>query len=274
MSTIGVIDAGHIGRNFSIAAIGAGDQIVISNSKGPDRLADLVSELGPQARAATGREAAVAGDFALVAIPLRGTAGDDPDAKQVAADLYEEFGFDAVDVGGLADAWRLDADQPTFAVRQNRDELVANLARAQRHLRQLQPQSPERNVSVGDAEAEIRELLSAYERSVNTSNTQLAVSSYAPDGVFMPTAAPTARGAQLREAYARIFATIRLDVSFTIDELVVDGGPLAYAMTRSQGTQTVLASGASTPAANREVFIFRRHEGAWKISRYMFNKSS
>jgi 8-hydroxy-5-deazaflavin:NADPH oxidoreductase len=65
-----------------------------------------------------------------------GYAGDDPAAKQAAADLYEAFGFDAVDVGGLADAWRLDVDQPTFVVRQNHDELVANLAAAQRHVSQ------------------------------------------------------------------------------------------------------------------------------------------
>jgi len=63
-----------------------------------------------------------------------GYAGDDPEAKRLAAGLYEEFGFDAVDVGGLDDAWRLDVDQPTFVVRQNRQELIDNLARARRHL--------------------------------------------------------------------------------------------------------------------------------------------
>ena len=61
-------------------------------------------------------------------------AGDDDEAKQLTADLYEAFGFDVVDAGGLADAWRLDVDQPTFVVRQNREQLVANLARAERHL--------------------------------------------------------------------------------------------------------------------------------------------
>jgi len=63
-----------------------------------------------------------------------GYAGDDPGAKKFAADLYEEFGFDAIDVGGLADAWRLDVDQPTFVVRQNADELRANLAKATRQV--------------------------------------------------------------------------------------------------------------------------------------------
>jgi 8-hydroxy-5-deazaflavin:NADPH oxidoreductase len=60
-------------------------------------------------------------------------AADDPDAGKLVADLYNEFGFDAVDAGGLADAWRLDVDQPTFVVRQNAEQLRANLAAARRH---------------------------------------------------------------------------------------------------------------------------------------------
>lgn len=213
MTTIGVIGAGHIGRSFSIAAIRAGYEIVISNSQGPESLAGLVNELGEKAAAATAADAVAGGDFVLVAIPLKGTdvipvdsfggkvvlttnnyfanrdgpiaeidagrvtvpeyvqahlpdskvirafnhieaanivsdgtpngtpnrralgyAGDDLEAKRWARELYEEFGFDAVDVGGLGDAWRLDVDQPAFVVRQNRAELLENLARAERHV--------------------------------------------------------------------------------------------------------------------------------------------
>ena len=81
--------------------------------------------------------AAIAGDGTPAGTPNRralGYAGDDPGAKKLTADLYEELGFDAVDVRGLADAWRLDVDQPTFVVRQNADELRANLAKAKRHV--------------------------------------------------------------------------------------------------------------------------------------------
>jgi ketosteroid isomerase-like protein len=86
----------------------------------------------------------------------------------------------------------------------------------------------------GDA-AEIRALLQTYGRALNTSDTELAVSCYAEDGVFMPTAAPTAQGAGLRPAYAQIFDAIELRVSFTIDELVVATPTAAHALTRSQG---------------------------------------
>jgi predicted dinucleotide-binding enzyme len=51
--------------------------VVISNSRGPETLTDLVSELGPRARAGTTGEAAAAGDLVAVAIPLR-AIGDVP----------------------------------------------------------------------------------------------------------------------------------------------------------------------------------------------------
>jgi 8-hydroxy-5-deazaflavin:NADPH oxidoreductase len=59
-------------------------------------------------------------------------AGDDPAAKQLVAGLYDEFGFDALDIGGLDESWRLDAGQPAFVTRQNLAELKANVARAKR----------------------------------------------------------------------------------------------------------------------------------------------
>lgn len=51
-------------------AVAAGLDVVLSNSGGPESLADLVAELGPRARAATPAEAAEAGDLVVVSIPL------------------------------------------------------------------------------------------------------------------------------------------------------------------------------------------------------------
>jgi 8-hydroxy-5-deazaflavin:NADPH oxidoreductase len=59
-------------------------------------------------------------------------AGDDAGAKQLVARLYGQFGFDAVDIGGLAESWRLDPGQPAFVVRQNAEQLTANVAQATR----------------------------------------------------------------------------------------------------------------------------------------------
>ncbi len=77
VTTIGLIGAGHIGSQVASAAIASGYDVVISNSRGPETLSGLVSELGPQARAGTAEEAANAGDLVVVAIPLR-AIGDVP----------------------------------------------------------------------------------------------------------------------------------------------------------------------------------------------------
>ena len=71
MTTIGLIGSGHIGSTVARLAVDAGHDVVLSNSRGPETLADLVAELGPRARAATAAEAAAAGDIVVVTIPLK-----------------------------------------------------------------------------------------------------------------------------------------------------------------------------------------------------------
>jgi len=211
MTTIGIIGAGHIGSQVARQAVQLGYGVVISNSRGPDTLADLVAELGPRARAATPAEAAAAGDFVVVAVPLKSipdipaaplvgktvidtnnyywerdghipaldngeattsgllqehlpaskvakgfnhimagdittdgtpagtpsrralaTASDYPEATELVTRLYDEFGFDTVDIGPLSESWRVERDRPAYVVPQNAAELTENLARAPR----------------------------------------------------------------------------------------------------------------------------------------------
>lgn len=71
MTTIGIIGAGEVGSAVARAAIAHGYHVVIANSRGPETLKTLVDELGPPARAATSAEAAAAGYFVVVAVPLK-----------------------------------------------------------------------------------------------------------------------------------------------------------------------------------------------------------
>jgi 8-hydroxy-5-deazaflavin:NADPH oxidoreductase len=71
MKTIGFIGAGHIGGQVARLAIASGYEVVISNSRGPETLAELVKELGPKSRAATRQEAALAGELVVVSVPLK-----------------------------------------------------------------------------------------------------------------------------------------------------------------------------------------------------------
>lgn len=71
MTTIGLIGSGHIGSGLARLAVAAGYDVIVSNSRGPETLSDLVAELGPRARAATSAEAAADSDLAIVTIPLK-----------------------------------------------------------------------------------------------------------------------------------------------------------------------------------------------------------
>ncbi len=71
MTTIGFIGSGHIGSQVARLAVASGYDVVLSNSRGPETLSDLVRELGPKARAATVEEAARIGDVVVVSIPLK-----------------------------------------------------------------------------------------------------------------------------------------------------------------------------------------------------------
>ena len=71
MATVGFIGSGAIGVTVARLAVAAGFDVVLSNSRGPQTLADFVAELGPHARAATGTDAAAAGDLVVVSIPLK-----------------------------------------------------------------------------------------------------------------------------------------------------------------------------------------------------------
>ena len=77
MTTIGFIGSGNIGGTVARLSVAAGHRVVMSNSRGPETLRELVAELGPLATAATAAtagQAAEAGDLVVVAIPVRAIA--------------------------------------------------------------------------------------------------------------------------------------------------------------------------------------------------------
>ncbi|HEY7789185.1 MAG TPA: NADPH-dependent F420 reductase [Vicinamibacterales bacterium] len=93
MPTIGLIGAGHIGSQLARLAVGHGDDVVISNSRGPETLAPLIKELGPHARAGTPLEAANAGDLVVVTIPLKAykTVPVEPLAGKIVIDTMNYY---------------------------------------------------------------------------------------------------------------------------------------------------------------------------------------
>jgi predicted dinucleotide-binding enzyme len=80
MTTIGFIGSGNIGGTVARLAAAAGYDVVLSNSRGPQTLADAVAEIGPKARAATAHEAAAAGDLVVFSVPLKAVPATPGDA--------------------------------------------------------------------------------------------------------------------------------------------------------------------------------------------------
>ena len=71
MTTVGFIGSGAMGRTIARLAVEAGHQVVLSNSRGPETLADTAAELGPRASAATSGEAAAAGGIVVITVPVK-----------------------------------------------------------------------------------------------------------------------------------------------------------------------------------------------------------
>ncbi len=71
MTTIGFIGAGNIGQAVARLAVAHGYDVVMSNSRGPDTLTDVVAALGPHADADTSVGAAERGDLVVVTIPFK-----------------------------------------------------------------------------------------------------------------------------------------------------------------------------------------------------------
>ena len=120
---------------------------------------------------------------------------------------------------------------------------------------------------------QIEKLLSTYQTSLNTSDAKLAQSLYTKDGIFMPTEAPSGIGSEgILKSYEFVFSQIQLNIEFFIEEIEVEGN-VAFAVTSSKGTTLIHATGDTIPEANRELFVFEKVDGEWKIARYMFNKT-
>ena len=75
-----------------------------------------------------GRPAATKDRRALV------IAGNDATAKATVTQLLDEFGYDTVDAGPLAESWRIQRDTPGYGPRRTAEELKRDLAAAKRPL--------------------------------------------------------------------------------------------------------------------------------------------
>ena len=123
MTTVGIIGSGMIGGTVARLSVAAGYHVVLSNSRGPETLAQLAAELGPLATAGTADQAAEAGDLVLVSVPVK-AFGDIP-VKPLAGKTVLDTGnyypqrdghLAELDTGALTSSGLLQRDLPDAQV--------------------------------------------------------------------------------------------------------------------------------------------------------------
>lgn len=87
---IGFIGSGSIGGTLATLLAGAGHDVIVSNSRGPAAVADLVAQIGPRATAGSAADAATGGDVVVVAIPF--LRYHDLPAEQLAGKIVVDAG--------------------------------------------------------------------------------------------------------------------------------------------------------------------------------------
>ncbi|TFZ47806.1 nuclear transport factor 2 family protein [Stenotrophomonas maltophilia] len=119
----------------------------------------------------------------------------------------------------------------------------------------------------------IAAVLKSYETALNGNDTDTILSLYSAEPVFMPQNAPALVGRDaVRAGYEQVFATIKLNVTFDIHE-VVQVGEWAWVRTSSAGRTRILAADVEVAEGNNELFVFHLEASEWKIHRYLFATS-
>ena len=118
---------------------------------------------------------------------------------------------------------------------------------------------------------QIQTLLKTYQRSLNEGNVDLVRSVYADDAVFIGQPFPTATGKERIVAlYADFLSKLDFKVEFEVLEVEL-GENLGFVRTQSVGTIVPKGETPKGTERNREVFVVKKIDGAWKIYRYIFN---
>ena len=118
---------------------------------------------------------------------------------------------------------------------------------------------------------EIKSLLETYQRGLNEANLDLVRSVYAKDAVVIGQPFPTATGIEAIIAlYTDFLSKLDFNVQFDLLEMELTND-LGFIRTRSHGTIVPKGQKPTGSEGNREIFILKKIQGAWKFYRYIFN---
>jgi hypothetical protein len=193
--------------------VAAGHTVVLSNSRGPETLADLVADLGPSAAAASRTEAAERGEIVVVSVPLLAyrEVPVEPLAGKIVIDTNNYYWqrdghFPQLDSGSTTSAGLLQEHLPTSRV-----------VKAFNHIRFSELAvdgtpvgTPGRRALViagddADAKAVVTDLLDSFGYDVVDAGTLAESWRFEPDH---PAYGPTFTRAEMEEALAAATRTV------------------------------------------------------------------
>ena len=118
---------------------------------------------------------------------------------------------------------------------------------------------------------EIKNLLQTYQRALNEADLDLVRSVYAEDAAVIGQPFPTAAGIEaILALYTDFLSKLDFNVQFDLLEMELRDD-LGFIRTRSHGTIVPKGQKPTGSEGNREIFIVRKIERAWKLYRYIFN---
>ena len=118
---------------------------------------------------------------------------------------------------------------------------------------------------------EIKNLLQTYQRGLNQANLDLVRSVYANDAIVIGQPFPTANGIDaIISLYADFLSKLDFNVQFDLLELEVRDD-LGFIRSHSHGTIVPKGQKPAGSEGNREIFIVKKIQSAWKFYRYIFN---
>jgi uncharacterized protein (TIGR02246 family) len=118
---------------------------------------------------------------------------------------------------------------------------------------------------------EIKNLLQTYQRGLNEANLDLVRSVYANDAIVIGQPFPTANGIDaIISLYADFLSKLDFNVQFDLLELELRDD-LGFIRSHSHGTIVPKGQKPAGSEGNREIFIVKKIQGAWKFYRYIFN---
>lgn len=121
--------------------------------------------------------------------------------------------------------------------------------------------------------AQLVVVMDRYAAALRSGNVDALVALYTSNGVFMREDMPAAVGREaLKAAYGEIFAALKVDLAFSIQETEVVGD-MAWLRSTSKGRVKILSSGTETTNSFDELVVFRRDQAGWKIRSYMYGSN-